>query len=84
MYYDFTGLPVIIENTQFCTIILLRSLGIQYDTYHGLVNTLGLNLAATPYISGCSNTYEKKILLFRVLFSMNVQKPELNQGEPIS
>ena len=31
MYYDFTGLPVIIENTQFCTIILLRSLGIQYD-----------------------------------------------------
>ena len=31
MYYDFTGLLVIIENTQFCTIILLRSLGIQYD-----------------------------------------------------
>ena len=31
MYYDFTGLPVIIENTQFCTILLLRSLGIQYD-----------------------------------------------------
>ena len=31
MYYDFTGLPVIIENTQLCAIILLRSLGIQYD-----------------------------------------------------
>ena len=31
MYYDFTGLPVIIENKQFCTILLLRSLGIQYD-----------------------------------------------------